>query len=107
MSKIKVKNLEIGMTLSADVCDPNGRFLLGKGCELAEKHLKALAAWGVVSVEIKDDDAAKERFKLSPEISMVLEEQINSRFIHNDMKNPFISELVFETKRFFVEKLEE
>ena len=37
MAKIKVKELKIGMTLIADVCDPNGRFLLGKGCELNEK----------------------------------------------------------------------
>jgi len=56
MAKIKVKSLQVGMTLSADVCDPNGRFLLGDGCELNEKHLKALNAWGVISVEINDAD---------------------------------------------------
>lgn len=109
MAKIKVKALKVGMTLNADVCDPNGRFLLGTGCELSEKHLKALNAWGVISVDICDADMPddKDKFTLSPEISIVLEEQINARFCHNDMDSPFIKELISETKDFLVEKLEE
>lgn len=109
MSKIKVRDLQVGMTLIADVCDPNGRFLLGEGCELGEKHIKALTAWGVISVEINESDLPEDtgKFKLSSEISMVIEEQINARFCHNDMNSPFIKELLLETKNFFVEKLEE
>jgi len=109
MAKIKVKQLEIGMTITADVCDPNGRFLLGKGCVLEEKHLKALHAWGVINVEINGDEMPDDSLitDLSPEVYNALEEQVSSRFIHNDMSHPFIKELSNESIRFFAERLKE
>lgn len=109
MAKIKVKNLQVGMTLITDVCDPNGRFLLGNGCELNEKHLKALNAWGVISVEINDDDMPvnEDRIKISPEIYKAIENKVKSRFQHNDMNISFIEELAAESTQFFVERLEE
>lgn len=107
MAKIKVKNLQVGMTLSADVCDPNGRFLLGEGCELNEKHVKALNAWGVISVEINDEDMPDDQnhIEISPEIYQAIEEQVKARFCHNDMNSPFIKELTTESIQFFVEQL--
>lgn len=107
MAKIKVKNLQVGMTLSADVCDPNGRFLLGEGCELSEKHVKALNAWGVISVEINDEDMpdGETHTEISPEIYQAIEEQVKARFRHNDMNSPFIKELMTESVGFFVEQL--
>ncbi len=109
MAKIKVKELQAGMVLTADVCDPNGRFLLGSGCELEEKHLKALAAWGVVSVEIRDEDMPEDggRLSISPEIHAAMEQEIKARFCHNDLEIPFIEELIKESVRFFAEQLEE
>ena len=109
MAKIKVKNLDVGMTLIADVCDPNGRFLLGAGCELIDKHLKALNAWGVISVEISDDDMPEDQHsvEISPEIYKAIEEQVKIRFQHNDTNVPFIDELSKESVKFFVEQLGE
>lgn len=109
MAKIKVKDLQVGMTLTADVCDPNGRFLVGDGCELNEKHLKALNAWGVISVEINDDEMPENgnKVEISPEIYKVIKEQVNSRFLHNNMELPFIKELANESILFFVEQLRE
>ena len=109
MAKIKVKDLDVGMTLTADVCDPNGRFLLGAGCELIDKHLKALNAWGVISVEISDDEIPQDHIgiEISPEIQKAIDEQVKTRFQHNDMSIPFIDELSKESVRFFVEKLGE
>jgi hypothetical protein len=109
MAKIKVKKLQIGMTLTADVCDPNGRFLLGEGCELNEKHIKALSAWGVISVEVNDDDVpeSEDTIEISPEIYQAIEAQVSARFRHNDMEIPFIKELATESVRFFVEQLGE
>lgn len=108
MAKIKVKDLSIGMTLTADVCDPNGRFLLGDGCELNEKHIKALNAWGVISVEIRDEDMPEtsDTLEISPEIYNTIEQQLKSRLLHNDLEQPFIKELTRESIRFFVEQLE-
>ena len=97
------------MTLTADVCDPNGRFLLGEGCELNDKHLKALSAWGVISVEINDDEMPENenKIEISAEIYNAIEEQVHARFKHNDMKLPFINELLNESVHFFVEQLGE
>ena len=107
MAKIKVKELEVGMTLTADVCDPNGRFLLGEGCELNDKHLKALNAWGVISVEIAADQMPenKQRVEISPEVYQAIEEQVLSRFKHNNIAHPFVKELAKESVQFFVEQL--
>jgi len=109
MAKIKVKDLAVGMTLIADVCDTNGRFLLSEGCELIEKHIKALNAWGVISVEISDDDMPEDakKVEISPEMYRVIEEQVTSLFRHNNMEQPFIKELATESIRFFVERLGE
>ena len=109
MTKIKVKDLQIGMTLITDVCDPNGRFLLGTGCELSEKHVKALNAWGVISVEISDDDVPEDQKKIevSPEIYNAIEKQVKVRFQHNNMSVPFVDELAKESVSFIVEQLGE
>ena len=107
MAKIKVKDLEVGVSLTADVCDPNGRFLLGAGCVLSDKHLKALHAWGVISVEISDDEMPESKVdsNISPEYYKNLEEQVVARFIHNYMSVPFIKELAEESVHFLAEKL--
>lgn len=107
MAKIKVKALQVGMTLIADVCDPNGRFLLGEGCVLNEKHLKALNAWGVISVEIHENEMPEieEKIEISPEAYKAIEDAMKARFIHNNMESPFIDELYNVSVRFFVEQL--
>lgn len=109
MAKIKVKSLQIGMILIADVCDPNGRFLLGEGCELKGKHLKALNAWGVISVEVQDSDIPEneDAIDISPEIYKTIEEQVKARFLHNNLEEPFTEELVNESVKFIIEQLGE
>ena len=109
MGKIKVKALQIGMTLTADVSDPNGRFLLSNGCELNDKHLKALKAWGVISVNIDDAEMPVNinKIEISPEIYKTIEQQVHARLIHNNMDSPFIKELATESITFFIEQLGE
>jgi len=106
---IKVKNLTPGMTLSSDVCDPNGRFLLGKDCKILDKHITALNAWGVISVNVLDSDVENVQVAndLSPEIYQAVGQQVRSRFVKNDLEHPFIAELLNETTRFFINKLRE
>lgn len=107
VAKIKVKELALGMTLTADVCDPNGRFLLGAGCELNDKHIKALNAWGVISVEIRPEDmpVGKSNVEISPKFYAVIEKHVSERFVHNDMSVPFIKELSGASVRFLAERL--
>lgn len=109
MAKIKVKDLQVDMTLITDVCDPNGRFLLGEGCVLNEKHLKALNAWGVVSVEIKDDEMPnlENMIEVSPEIYAAIEDTVKTLFLHNNREIAFIDELFKVSVDFFIERLGE
>ncbi len=98
MSKIKVHDLEAGMELDFDVHDPNGRLLLGQGCELSEKHIKALQAWGVLSVEIAGVDSVVSKMvqQLSPEDLDKLRTEIRARFRDGFEKQEFMQELFTE-----------
>lgn len=109
MTKIKVKELEPGMTLSADVHDQHGRFLLGKDCQLTEKHLQVLNAWGVISIEVVGENLSINPGlnDVSSENYQAIDEQVKTRFVHNDMNHPFIKELVSETTRFMAEHFKE
>ncbi len=106
MLKVQIKDLEVGMCLSADVCDLNGRFLIGKECTITEKHIKTLQAWGVVSVEIKGDGGdilAKEPSVVTAEYQNQIT-KLKTIFIHNDLEHPFISKLINETVKYLMNK---
>ena len=92
------------MTLAEDVCGPNGRFLLGEGCELSEKHIHALQSWGVVSVEIVGDcaDVVESELEIPEEARVEIEQIIQSRFELCDIENPFIQSLYQETVQFYM-----
>ena len=98
MSKIKVHDLDAGMELASDVHDPNGRFLLGEGCELSEKHIKALQAWGVLSVEIAGVDSVESKSlqQVSPETLENLRADVRERFRDGFEEQVFMQELFTE-----------
>lgn len=98
MSKIKVHELEAGMELGAEVKDPNGRLLLGEGCELSEKHITALQAWGVLSVEIAGVDSVESKLvqQVSPETLENLRTDVRARFRDGFDKQEFMQELFTE-----------
>ncbi len=105
--KIQINDLEVGMCLAADVCDLNGRFLIGKDCEINEKHIKVLQAWGVVSVEIKGDDGVDIIVEKPSVVTAEYQNQISELktiFIHNDLEHPFITELINETAKYLMTK---
>lgn len=98
MAKIKVHELEAGMELAADVHDPNGRFLLGEGCELSEKHIMALQAWGVLSVAIAGVEMVQSKMaqQLSPETLETLRADVRGRFRNGFENHVFMQELFTE-----------
>lgn len=98
MARIKVHELEAGMELASDVHDPNGRFLIGEGCVLSEKHLKALQAWGVLSVDIAGVEGGESKLsqQLSPEILEKLRAEVAMRFRTGFEKQAFMQELYTE-----------
>lgn len=95
MAHIRVKELQEGMVLSGDVCDQNGRFLIGAGCELTQKHIRALQSWGVITVDIEGDGVSDEaRLDEIPDnIRLQIETTTQEHFRHTDLDHPFMRAL--------------
>ena len=61
MGQISVDELQSGMVLAADLFGPAGRFLLGKGTVLEDKHIRIAKIWGVTEAEVEDQDQGGDR----------------------------------------------
>ncbi len=100
MARIKVKELEPGMRLAEDVHDTNGRFLLGADCELEEKHIRALQAWGIISVQIVGENVEETAEQaVDPELLEQVRQEALGRFRFVSMDNSFMRELFNEAVR--------
>lgn len=104
MAHIPVKNLQEGMVLSADVCDQNGRFLIGSGCELSEKHIRALQSWGIAAVEVEGDESCEEITlgDAPEELRQQIEEQVKDKFQYTNIEHPFMKALYDEAISFHI-----
>lgn len=56
MGEINVDYLKSGMVLASDLKDPMGRFLLGKGSVVENKHIRIMKMWGITSADIEGQD---------------------------------------------------
>ena len=96
----RVVDLDVGMVIAEDVNDANGRFLLGVECVLEAKHIRALQAWGVVSVKILSHDDEKSSDDI-PKISLdtlnKVESELRQFFKFSDLEHEFIQELFKES----------
>lgn len=95
MARIKTSDLQSGWVLAEDVHDLNGRFLMGKDCELTDKHIRALRAWGVNSVEVEGENIPESdsAIELPEELLAAIKTEQQDRFRFNDMEDTFINEL--------------
>jgi len=96
MAHIRTKELEAGMTLSMDVSDNNGRLLLGKGCELSDKHILALKAWGVTSVDIEEDEPTQQVTvsEIPEDIMEAVRNEVAGHFKYSNTEHPFIQAIM-------------
>jgi len=96
MAQIRIKDIEPGMVLSEDVVDKNGRFILGKGAELAQKHIMAFKAWGISSVSVEGDEPVREEVKrdVSDEMMQTIKAEISERFTNSNTEHVFIKALM-------------
>ena len=95
MAKVLLENVEIGMELSSDVIDRQGRVLLKEGVELTDKHIRVFETWGVLEIEIKGDVEQEENIKVyPPELVEEAEKYILQQFQHNDSSHPVIKNLM-------------
>ncbi|WP_291323384.1 HDOD domain-containing protein [Desulfonatronospira sp.] len=96
MGKIIVEDLKPGMVLEDDVRDFNGRFLLGRGLSIEEKHLRIFKIWGVSEVDIHGDGAPTEQESdnFSREERQRAESLVLDRFIHYDPQDTYSRRLL-------------
>lgn len=84
VGEINVGYLKSGMVLASDLKDPFGRFLIGRGTVLEEKHFRIMKMWGITSADIEGIDqeyAAREEFvHIDPELLPKIQSHVESLF---------------------------
>ena len=92
MPKLKIDQLQEGMVVAVDVRNMDDMLLLPAGCELAEKHIGILEAWGVTDVEVQSvdnvTDGTNPLAKLPPEETARLTEETKAIFWQLDESSP-------------------
>jgi len=98
MGVVDLADVRAGMVLHADVMQSEDRLLIAAGTELTDKHLRTLAMWGVVEVDIQGlsraDLIAKAAAAMTPGERAAVETQVQTLFRHNDRGHPLIERLV-------------
>ncbi len=56
MGLVYLENIKPDMILASDILDHNGRFLLGKGLAIQERHLRIFKIWGISQADIQGVD---------------------------------------------------
>lgn len=94
MARIMLDQVQIGMVLEQPVTNSNGRVMIPAGCELSEKHIKAMKMWGVVDVSVKGGEA-----EATPGTDIGATELESAKaaladlFRHTDLANPVMAEI--------------
>lgn len=96
MALIPIGQLGLGMTLSEDVMDINGRLLIAKGVSAEAQHIRVLKMWGVAEVAVEETGPAPEE----PQTGINTEQmdraarEIVKIFADLDLEHPAIKEVV-------------
>lgn len=95
MATISIEELTPGMELTSDLYGSNGRFLLPKGTEIEEKHLRILKIWGVNEVEVANLDSGAGHCEedVSPELSAEAAMLMDRLFSLSNPESPPVAEL--------------
>lgn len=97
MGRLSIDLLKPGMVVGEDLVGTNGRFLLGKGVSLTDKHLRVLKMWGVMDAEIDGVSASDvESDNMATFDAALFKEairQTRQRFRNCDMNHPALREL--------------
>lgn len=101
MGEINVDFLKSGMVLAKDLQDSMGRFLLGKGSVIEEKHIRIMKMWGITAADIEGEDqenAAREELRqIEPGLLGKIREHVNALFC--DPEKPGEHEALKEIRR--------
>lgn len=70
------------MLLASDLKDPFGRFLIGRGTVIEEKHIRIMNMWGITSVDIEGMDqeqaVREELLHIDPELLTKIQAHVNA-----------------------------
>lgn len=83
------------MILEDDVRDANGRMLLAKGQQIADKHLTIFRMWGVPDVPVEDSGSPVEPGPATPDAEALRDvaRALQSAFAGNDLTHPAVAEI--------------
>ncbi len=97
MDSIVVGEIKPGMVIAEDIYDRNGRFLLGKGVVLSEKHLRVLKIWGITEAKIEgvsENEANQAAVaELDPVVLQKAARLVACKFRHTNKDHEAIREL--------------
>lgn len=109
MGEVNVDYIKAGMLLADDLKDSNGRFLLGRGTIIEEKHIRIMKMWGITAADIEGVDqerAAQEELNhIEPELLKKIQTYVNALFCEKDAKEKIEHEVVREIKRLRILRL--
>lgn len=97
MPHLGIEKIEPGMVLLEDVVHMNGRILMRAGSEITDKNLRILKTWGILTVNIAQDEqaaaGADDPPAADPELIRAVEEGLRDRFRHADLAHPALAEI--------------
>jgi len=85
------------MKLATDLQSDLGRFLLARGTELQEDHMRILRIWGVIAVDVEESEGGageSETLDVSPKALPLAQGIMRQRLRLNDLEYPVIKELL-------------
>ena len=88
MTRIKTDQVQSGMVVVGDVRNMDDMLLIPAGCELTDRHIRILRAWGIADVPVDSpSDNAAGSAAASPDPAPMAPErvaQLKARFWHWD-----------------------
>jgi putative nucleotidyltransferase with HDIG domain len=104
VGEINVDYLKCGMVLASDLKDPMGRFLLGKGSRVEEKHIRIMKIWGITAADIEGQDQEivnrEEMKQIEPGLLKKIRGYVNASFC--DPEKPDNPDALKEIRRLCV-----
>lgn len=94
MIRLPLDKLQTGMVLAEDLRNDSGRFLLAKGTELEDKHLRVFRIWGLFEVPVDGSGEPDEvPADIPPDLLQKAEAVTRARFFANDPDHPALAGL--------------
>ena len=97
MIRVKSEELQPGMVVARDVKNIDGMLLAPSGCELSERQINILQAWGVTEIAIEASEeqaqACDPLAQLPPETLAQITARTRARFWRPDEFGPVSAEI--------------